>query len=440
MFPKKIFSLKKKENQEVYRLAFTFFGIPVFKINKKYRQKTTKFYVLGLPVFKIKDKGIFRRFYLFNIYIWKRNLFKNIPIPQEERLILFFDYLENDKDAISVDSWTFFEWLREKGVPSKYVVCKNNTAMFQSAKQSRFSKDIIMLDNCQDFVRICHDDICKSNFILTSFGCGPFDETLMQIPYLKHIFIDHGVALLKENVTGLSLYNEGKFNHRLVPTRLTAELYQQKQVWQGRQITVGLPRWDKLRPVSHPSRNIFISFTWRRNLKENLLALRNYQKQIFEFLTDQKFTELLSKYNVNINIALHHALIQQGESIEIPPMINLISSEDIAEIKGQTDLFITDYSSLMFDFMFLDIPVISYRFDADCPYLDESDKIDAVSAKSHDSELYNIFYNKENAVKKIEYYITHNFELEESYKKINASLWWEKENICEHLYEKIKDL
>ena len=132
-------------------------------------------------------------------------------------------------------------------------------------------------------------------------------------------------------------------------------------------------------------------------------------------------------------------LVNSG-NIHVPDCVKLISAPEISKIIGETDLAITDYSSIAFDFMFLDIPTIFYRFDDDIRYPDKRDRLNAKSAKSHDKELYNVFYDEDAVIEKIEFYIKNNFVLEPEYKKINDSLFWEKENICEHLYEKIKEL
>ena len=150
--------------------------------------------------------------------------------------------------------------------------------------------------------------------------------------------------------------------------------------------------------------------------------------------------ELLKKYQITLNVAVHHALTHNGGNVRIPQHVHLISPENISQIKGQTDLFITDYSSLAFDFMYLDIPVIFYHFDADFPYLNASNKSEAESAKSHDSELYNVFYNSAEVIRKIKYYILHDFKLEPENLLKNKDIFWDIKDNCATLYKKIQEL
>ena len=424
-----LFSINKSSEKntvnEIHKVTCKFFGITLFKI----RQESL--------LLKTKMKNGIRYFYLFSfLLIWKKNLFKKIQISQ--RLILCFDCL-SDKNCEAIDSWTLFEYLQKKQIPSRYIVLKDNILVTKLKQKHHSFKDIIVLDSWQELLTKCHDDICKSKLILTSFGCGPTcNQTLQKLSYLKYIYLNHGVMLLKESAIQLCANNT--YDYTLVPTTATKQLYQEKQLWQKKQIPVGLPRWDRLHHVKHASKNIFIFFTWRKKIKEVPFVLKNYKQQIFGFLTNPKLSNLLRKHQINLNIAPHHALIQNGGNLVLPDNVHLVSPTEISQIIGQTDLMITDYSSIMFDFMFLDIPVISYRFDADYPFLSEKDKLDAASAKSHDSELYNVFYDEDSVIQKIEYYINHNFELEPEYKKINDSLFWERENICQHLYDALQKL
>ena len=50
----------------------------------------------------------------------------------------------------------------------------------------------------------------------------------------------------------------------------------------------------------------------------------------------------------------------------------------MSRLYNNSSLLITDYSSIAFDFMFLDTPVIFYKFDADVNYPDEDDNITGV--------------------------------------------------------------
>ena len=89
--------------------------------------------------------------------------------------------------------------------------------------------------------------------------------------------------------------------------------------------------------------------------------------------------------------------------------VEIIKPEEISKSIETSDLFITDFSSLVFSFMYLNVPVIFYRldfFESDENYL----KREYLSyAQTKDKYLYNVFYELDNVINKIEYYIENNF-------------------------------
>ena len=256
------------------------------------------------------------------------------------------------------------------------------------------------------------------------------------MPWLKYIFIDHGCEYLKTPV-----YVEKDFDYRLTGFIPSHKMFEERGMWKGRKIDVGLPRWDNLRRTKHTEKSIFIFFTWRKSMREHCSEVLEYKKRILSFLTSEKLHLLLKENKITLNVGLHHEALYKNEGIDLTQYeyIHLVSGAYFPYI-SVSDLVITDYSSLAFDFMFLDIPTIFYRFDDDVKYPDKRDRINTRYAKSRDKELYNVFYDEESVLNKIEFYIRNNFILEPEYKKINDSLFWEKENICQHLYEKIEQL
>jgi CDP-glycerol glycerophosphotransferase len=97
------------------------------------------------------------------------------------------------------------------------------------------------------------------------------------------------------------------------------------------------------------------------------------------FRKDYKYNtynlDYLSVFNVvkeryrgtwNFLVKLHPNLIYNIDKLEIPEwVINVSDYIDIQELLGITDILITDYSSTMFDFMFLKRPVFIYASDYD---------------------------------------------------------------------------
>lgn len=115
--------------------------------------------------------------------------------------------------------------------------------------------------------------------------------------------------------------------------------------------------------------------------------------------------------------------------------VNPVSPTEISAMIRKADLFITDYSSVCFDFMYMDVPTIFYRFDADVTHPDERDNQDADDAAQEDSRLYNVFYDEQAAMDKIDFYVRNGCQLESELRARNEQIFWTRENNCKALIE-----
>ncbi len=118
--------------------------------------------------------------------------------------------------------------------------------------------------------------------------------------------------------------------------------------------------------------------------------------------------------------------------------VRLIDMDDISPHIGSTDLLITDHSSICFDFMYLDIPVIFYRFDVDHPDLEEVEARDFRIIRNKDSLIYNCVYEERDAVALVEHYAENDFVLEAENQSKNESFFWEKSDIRKHICEDLE--
>ncbi|MDR2901954.1 MAG: CDP-glycerol:glycerophosphate glycerophosphotransferase [Lactobacillales bacterium] len=433
-------SVRKNDRKEVYFLSYTIF--------KKIKNNTKKYYYLfGMRIYKkkLKNKEDFssyisntkQKIFKFEVMSLKNTIMiENMYYCNEEKYILLFDCLY-DKNAEAIDAYSLFQYLQSKNIPSKYILLKDNK-LYSSLDNE---DNIIGVENQYDFIFNHTHLISKASHVVTSFGfCNQFDSFFKSLPFLNYVFIDHGVIFFKQWV--VSMYNSNTFDLILVPTKKTKELYDKINSWdQEKMILNGLPRWDLLERKPHDKKNIFIFFTWRKTFEKNIKLASKYFESIKSLLDNPKLAQLLKENDIQINLALHHSLF--FNDVEIPDFnlnVNLIDMSKISSHIKTSDLLITDYSSICFDFMFLDIPVIFYRFDIDNMQLDEIDQEAVSQAMEKDNDVYNCVYSEEDALQKIKHYIKNGFVLEPENKAKNKAFFWDRKNIRESLYKSLKNI
>ena len=101
----------------------------------------------------------------------------------------------------------------------------------------------------------------------------------------------------------------------------------------------------------------------------------------------------------------------------------------------------TDRSSMIFDPMFLDTPIIFYTPDKNNPVLNEWEHDEEKYAiKLEQETMYNYCDNIEDIISLIEKYAKKNFELEYSYKQINQKFFYYKKDICKNIIDNIEKM
>ncbi len=128
---------------------------------------------------------------------------------------------------------------------------------------------------------------------------------------------------------------------------------------------LGFCRYDGL--VNNSSKNIFIMFTWRKYLtgiSEKDFLKSTFYKHVDLLINDEHIHDCLKNYHVNFFLhpgmaAYQHLFKSKYKNVRFIKEENI----DFQKMISKSKLFITDYSSVAFDFAYLSKPVIYYQFD-----------------------------------------------------------------------------
>lgn len=105
--------------------------------------------------------------------------------------------------------------------------------------------------------------------------------------------------------------------------------------------------------------------------------------------------------------------------------IQFIEKDEIYEYIKKTSLFVTDFSSIIFDIIYRKKPFIIYIPDGNDPQIKdiyENEYYDLIQSLKNGTIIFeNIFNDIHQAINKIIYYINNNFKLEKKLEKFYES-------------------
>lgn len=148
--------------------------------------------------------------------------------------------------------------------------------------------------------------------------------------------------------------------------------FAEKDLWK-----CGMPRFEILQNEKTPNRKsekrkILFAPSWRSYLvgknvdhqwerKEDLFRRSNYYQKIVRFLSSQKLYDLLKQYQIQLEVKLHPIFEIYRDCF--PKAVGNVSFIEKVKNESDYDLFITDISSYIYDFIFLKIPVLTFLPD-----------------------------------------------------------------------------
>ncbi|MBQ6099320.1 MAG: CDP-glycerol glycerophosphotransferase family protein [Methanobrevibacter sp.] len=214
--------------------------------------------------------------------------------------------------------------------------------------------------------------VLLSDFIITSHP----DNTLIypfwgNYSYLsgiiksKTVFLQHGVT--KDNVS--AWLNEFDKPLSLLVTTSEAERksFSNPDYGYSKDIikALGFPRFDALK--SNPQKKIVLMPSWRRNLDQKSASefvKSNFYRQFNELLSDTDLISKLTDEGYELIFKPHRNLHKFIDTFTKHPDVKFdLDLTNYRETFNSANILITDYSSVAFDFAYMQKPVIYYQFD-----------------------------------------------------------------------------
>jgi len=245
----------------------------------------------------------------------------------------------------------FFQYLQHKDVGSVFAISKKSKD-YERMKQYG---SVVDYDSLKYKFLLCVADIHLSSQLI---HIGNHTET-------PHIFLQHGIIVNDMH----NMINPACHENFYMVVSGNAEyesLINKPYIIQKENVLLtGLARYDFLKNTR--KKKILLFFTWRKRLidcPDNEFVNSDYYKAISSIYSDERIKRSIVCNGYSFVIKLHPEMQKFTSCFKLPDWAEL-STESFNELTCESDLLITDYSSLAFDFFYLKKNVINYTFDSD---------------------------------------------------------------------------
>ena len=213
-------------------------------------------------------------------------------------------------------------------------------------------------------------------------------------------------------------------------------------------VMTGLPRHDRLQ--NNPQKVITIMPTWRSSLVSAIdgqtgqrTLLPGFKESIFykmynALFSDEAFLSRVEELGFRVQVLMHPNMDVTISEFEISDKINMLKyGTPYREIFTESDMIITDYSSVAFDFAYLRKPVIYYQPDRE-EFFSGSHTV-ARGYFDYDRDGFGEVCTDSEILKDtILSYLENGCILKETYKeRINNTFPYADKNNCERVYQRI---
>jgi hypothetical protein len=315
-------------------------------------------------------------------------------------------------------------------------------------------KDVILLEGsaCDDyeFIEKCAEELIRCKVVAQENGALNYwvRYWLYYLPDCQYAFLEHGIKFWKCTdslgryfSTFNTINNSSQFEVELLNRNL-AEHYESGI--KPKCIVGGLPRLDLLSDKRVKGANkhyVFVMFTWRSTFNggQDVLEKSAYYHALRALLRDENIKRL-EALGVEIVLSAHHHLVNKVKNLSFGESVKIVSQDDIAYWKSHADLCLTDYSSISFDFMYLNKPVIYWIPDRYDLILNNDDYIEIMDAQNRGKYVFNIANSLHDVIALIENYARKGFSIEPEKQDVVNKFFKHRKDISRHLYEEFEKI
>lgn len=284
-------------------------------------------------------------------------------------------WLYYDRGAVGKDN-AFFQFMHDietnDGI-ERYYVTSLDAGKWTEVFGSRYKKHIVSFDSNKHKILHLQADLLLVAYIEEE-NWLPFNKR--SYPYFADL-IRYGIIHLQHGVLHAHQPWKHSFDRLLIDGEVVSTNYELTNFQQNylfpreALIDSGMPRYDFIDSDAEPKRRILFAPSWRKYLVhqtqkldfepiDNVFLDSAWWKEVSTFLNSETLAEMLDAYDYHLDIKLHPIFKVYSRFFEFDnPRIHLINSA----IDSDYEVFITDYSSWVYDFVYLKRKILYFLPD-----------------------------------------------------------------------------
>lgn len=393
-----------------------------------------------IEINKIEDPN-----YIINkkisILIKKLNRYE---FKRSPKYILFFDFI-NSPVCTDKNSFILFQEFQSNNDNNSYYIINEKSDLYKSLLTKNQTQNIIPFKN-YIYIDDLFPYLLNSKIIVQSYALYEFQTIVSNVNYLKFLYLCHAVNYFKKNQIKVELLKLKEDKKNIILTSpYEYNLYSKMNLYSEKSMhKAGLPRYERFKikkGTTYKDKNcILTSFTYR-SFNNSIYVKSLFRNNLVNLMKDESLISFLEEKNINLIYIPHHHDEIRNRNLKKNEFPKIIIAEQnlLSYYIERCSLLITDFSSISFDFMFQNKPVLFYFIDVNDKY-DFQEKSYMSIEKDNSIYFENVFYEKNSLIKNIKYYVNRNFRLSNGLSKKYKTLFYNKENIIKNIINIINEI